>query len=687
MPVLLLYLKAQFIEPVKFGNRTKYNTFSKKTTMKTIYILLIFILLQVSSYYAQLKGGSYQFPERFSPNYFFDPNLSYQKIKDVQVKGFTPEQMDFYKIQKTYNTQRDFDNNSFYMEWNELENYLYKIIDTIIPQEIKIKQPLDVFIKRDIEYNASALGNGFVYANIGLLANCKSEAELAFILGHEIGHSIFNHGYMINADLVSAYNRNDISSTIANYYKMFEKEQYAELQSDSFGAKCLNKASYNLLAVKPFLSMISYNEFTSKFYVKEGDRLSYSNYMSKFGSHPSFSKRSKEFDKYISKKNIKGRNYIIDSVYFQKVKKIAHDECKKISFEEGDYENAMKLSFIDYLQGDNGLKNLFYLFESIRRYLYTHPEYGNKGFLAEDFQFTEFENTNYSILKKPEILFNDSIGYLKSSNHPLITEAQKPFNTYEEAYIYFVEMAIERKFNEGVFSKALYYFSKKDEIKFKFFNNLYLENGAGIYKSFAENLKTYGFPYITSGKTAILIDNSTNYSESDNYYHSLSRIKYSPAIKEIFKNDTSKAKITLMNDLLGIRPRELYNYQKLTWNITQLYNQNDEEIFYKLRYLKKESMEEREIKNKFNKNLMIFIPDWFTWFSDTNLKGILIQQIQYKYAYVTDENEYMNFYKIQYLNFFDNRPYFGKCMRTATFRKQTSVQMANEVKEYLWLVQ
>ena len=91
MPVLLLYLKVQFIEPVKFGNRTKYNTFSKKTTMKTIYILLIFILLQVSSYYAQLKGGSYQFPERFSPNYFFDPNLSYQKIKDVQVKGFTPE--------------------------------------------------------------------------------------------------------------------------------------------------------------------------------------------------------------------------------------------------------------------------------------------------------------------------------------------------------------------------------------------------------------------------------------------------------------------------------------------------------------------------------------------------------------------------------------------------------------------
>jgi hypothetical protein len=652
--------------------------------MKFKIVFFFYLFFQATFLFSQFKGGSYQFPERFSPNYFFDPNLSYQKIKDVQVKGFTPEQMDYYKINKTYNTQRDFDNNSYYMEWNELEKYLYKIIDTIIPKEIKEKQPFDVFIKRDIEYNASALGNGFVYANIGLLANCKSEAELAFILGHEIGHSIFNHGYMINADLVSAYNRNDYSSTIENYFKMFDKEQYAELQSDSFGAKCLNKASYNLSAVKPFMNMIAYNEFTSKFYLKEGERLSYSNYMNKFSSHPNFFKRSNKFDKYISETKFKGRNYIIDSVYFQKVKKIAHEECKKISFEEGDYPNTIKLSFIDYLQGDNGLKNLFYLFESLRRYLYVHPEYGKKGFLGEDFQFSEFDNTNYSILKKPEILFNDSIGYLKSSNHLLITEAQKPFNTYEEAYIYFVEKAVERKFNEATFSKVLYYFSKKDEVKYKLFNNLYLENGAGIYKGLSENIKMYGFPYLTAGKTAILIDNSTNYSQSDNYYHSLERIKYAPAIKEIFKNDTSKAKIILMSDLLGIRPRELYNYQKLTWNITQLYNQKDEEIFYKLRYLKKESMDERELKNKFNKNLMIFIPDWFKWFNENNLKGILIQQIQYKYAYVTEENEYMNLYKIQYLNFFDNRPYFGKCIRTATFRKQTNVQMANEIKEYLW---
>lgn len=649
-------------------------------------IILLCLVLNYTYIYSQLKGNSYQFPERFSSNYFFDPNLSYQKLKNVQVPGFTAEQMDFYKIHKTYDTQRNFDNNSFYLEWYDLEKYLYKIIDTILPIGIKIKQPFDVFIKRDIDYNASALGNGFVFANIGLIENCKTEAELSYVLGHEIGHSIFNHGYMINADLVSAYNRNDHSDIYESYFKMFDKMQYSELQSDSFAYQCLNKALYNLAAVKPSLDIISYNEFTSKFYIKESQRVSYKNYLIKFSSHPSFSKRSNLLKLNLKNNKISGKNYLIDSVYFQKVKKIAHEECKKISMEEGDFESIMKLSFVDYLQGDNSMKNLFYLFESLRRYLYVYPEYSKKGFLAEDLQFTEFQNLNYSILKKPELLFIDSMSYTKASSHPLITNQVKPFNTYEEAYLYFLNLAESKNFNEAVFSKALFDFSKKDEINFKINIAKYLEKGGGIYTEFATNLNTFGFPYLKDGKTNVLIDNSTNYSESDNYYHSLSRIKDNEAIKGVFKNDSLKLKITLMNDLLGIKPKELFNYQKLKWNIAQLYNEQDEELYYKLRYLKKESMEERDLRNKFNKNLLVYVPEWYKWFSENKFNGILIQKIKYEYAYVTEEKEYHNYYSLQYFNFFDNRPFFGKCMRTGTFRKQTNVQMANEVKEYLWEV-
>ena len=44
------------------------------------------------------------------------------------------------------------------------------------------------------EINAFALPGGYVYVTRGLLALVNNEAELAGVIGHEIGHIIFHHG-------------------------------------------------------------------------------------------------------------------------------------------------------------------------------------------------------------------------------------------------------------------------------------------------------------------------------------------------------------------------------------------------------------------------------------------------------------------------------------------------------------
>ena len=43
------------------------------------------------------------------------------------------------------------------------------------------------------ELNAFALPGGYLYIYTGLLKHLKNEAQLAFVLGHEVGHIVGRH--------------------------------------------------------------------------------------------------------------------------------------------------------------------------------------------------------------------------------------------------------------------------------------------------------------------------------------------------------------------------------------------------------------------------------------------------------------------------------------------------------------
>jgi len=49
------------------------------------------------------------------------------------------------------------------------------------------------FVLDDDEINAFTTGGGYVYVHRGLLTYLNSEAELAAVLGHEIGHDVARH--------------------------------------------------------------------------------------------------------------------------------------------------------------------------------------------------------------------------------------------------------------------------------------------------------------------------------------------------------------------------------------------------------------------------------------------------------------------------------------------------------------
>lgn len=117
------------------------------------------------------------------------------------------------------------------------------------------------------EVNAFALPGGYVYVTRGIMAYLQSEAELAGVMGHEIGHVTARHGaqratrqqdaglgvlaatvlgVVLESQGVSGAGRlaSDISQTAAaGYIASYGREQ--ELQADTLGAEYLARNAYN----------------------------------------------------------------------------------------------------------------------------------------------------------------------------------------------------------------------------------------------------------------------------------------------------------------------------------------------------------------------------------------------------------------------------------------------------------
>jgi predicted Zn-dependent protease len=117
------------------------------------------------------------------------------------------------------------------------------------------------------DVNAFALPGGYIYVTRGLMAFMDSEADLAGVIGHEIGHVTARHGAqratrqqtaglgVLAATVLGAVlegrgvgGAGDLASQVsqnvaAGYIASYSREQ--ELEADRLGAEYLSRASYN----------------------------------------------------------------------------------------------------------------------------------------------------------------------------------------------------------------------------------------------------------------------------------------------------------------------------------------------------------------------------------------------------------------------------------------------------------
>lgn len=150
---------------------------------------------------------------------------------------------------------------------SEAGDYLNKLKSHLLEDYPKVDELISVYVTDNATLNAFATVNNNIYINIGLLARVENEAQLAFILAHEIMHIVNAH--LINQSLsvvekAEEYGKNDLS--IDDDFIMLYKHQLSqehETEADLDGFTLFLQQDYNIGEARKALSLLEYaNDYT-----------------------------------------------------------------------------------------------------------------------------------------------------------------------------------------------------------------------------------------------------------------------------------------------------------------------------------------------------------------------------------------------------------------------------------------
>ncbi|MGB9128088.1 MAG: M48 family metalloprotease [Thiobacillus sp.] len=158
------------------------------------------------------------------------------------------------------------------------------------------------------DVNAFALPGGYVYITRGLMAYLNSEAELAGVVGHEIGHVTARHGVrqqsastaaglgaVLGSILVPGMN-NQAGATLLQTLAQAWTAGYGrehELESDRLGAEYLAKTGYNPQAMIDVIGTLKNQELFAAEQARRDGRQPRT-YHGTFDTHPSNDTRLKK---------------------------------------------------------------------------------------------------------------------------------------------------------------------------------------------------------------------------------------------------------------------------------------------------------------------------------------------------------------------------------------------------------
>lgn len=246
-----------------------------------------------------------------------------------------------------------------------VSEYVGQVADKLLKHDPDMRSQLNFYVVRSPQINAFATDRGDIFINIGLLTYLETEAQLAFILAHEITHWVEKHSMDVFLEYEGIDRSDESFRKKSDFSKILKKSNYSkkiEEEADAGGIELFSKSSYGSGSLENIFDMMASahapytNEAFDLSYLGVGDfQLPDSLLLAsvnpieayeedqKLSTHPGIKKRRTALKTALNKAGDSSDkpDFQVGEQKFKDIKELAKFEVCRISVEQFNYYDAL----------------------------------------------------------------------------------------------------------------------------------------------------------------------------------------------------------------------------------------------------------------------------------------------------------------------------------------------------------
>jgi hypothetical protein len=283
---------------------------------------------------------------------------TYQKVleqmKERQSGMSQIQQKEF--LESTHYAIDDLLHSGYVVFGDELSNYISSIADSLLRDDPKTRSELRFYTLKTTAANAFSTDQGIIFVTTGLISQVSNEAQLAFILAHEICH--YREKHVLES--FTWNQRNKSRRDWVNRMSIYSRDR--EFDADRLAVDLYNNAGYTEDALKSTFDVLKYSylpfdeiEVPKSYFITQDmflpdilfpstayDIKAEEDQDDTESSHPNIKRRREAIDDELAKYSTWGTsNFLLGKDQFYNVRNISRFECVRTSIIDSHYGDAL----------------------------------------------------------------------------------------------------------------------------------------------------------------------------------------------------------------------------------------------------------------------------------------------------------------------------------------------------------